>query len=85
MVVEVADSSLADDRSLKGRLYARAGIPIYWIINLVDLRVEVYTDPTGPAAAPSYRSERAYGVGEVVPLIVEGREVARVDVREFLP
>jgi Uma2 family endonuclease len=85
MVVEVADSSLADDRSLEARLYARAGIPAYWIVNLVDLRVEVYTDPTGLVASPSYRSERAYGVGDAVPLIVEGREVARIDALEFLP
>ena len=36
LVSEVADSTLAGDRSDKGRIYARAGLPCYWIINLVD-------------------------------------------------
>jgi len=55
LVVEVADSSLRLDRGLKLRLYARAGIATYWIINLQDRCVEVYTDPAGPSAAPDYR------------------------------
>jgi len=36
LAVEVADSSLAFDREHKGSLYARAGVPDYWIVNLVD-------------------------------------------------
>src|SRR4051794_37144846 len=39
---EVADTSLPIDRGLKRRIYAR-GIPMYWIVNVVDLQVEVYT------------------------------------------
>jgi Uma2 family endonuclease len=45
LIVEVADSSLAYDRMVKGRLYAAAGVPEYWIINLPDARVEIYRDP----------------------------------------
>ncbi len=45
LVVEVADSSLAFDRTTKQRLYAAAGIPAYWIINLPDDRIEVFEDP----------------------------------------
>ena len=47
LVVEVADSSLEYDRTKKLALYAAAGIPVYWIVNLIDRVVEVYTDPTG--------------------------------------
>jgi len=43
--VEVADSSLADDRSRKQRIYADAGIPQYVIINLPERVVEMYTQP----------------------------------------
>ena len=57
LVVEVSDSSLAQDRTLKARIYARAGIPAYWIVNLVEGLVEVHGDPTGPAAEPSRRTE----------------------------
>lgn len=45
LVVEVSDSSLRRDRGLKARLYALAGVPEYWIVNLVDQVVEVYTEP----------------------------------------
>jgi Uma2 family endonuclease len=84
-VVEVADSALAEDRKIKGRIYARAGIPACWIINLVDRQVEVSTDPTGPAAAPGYRQLHAYGPDEFVPLIVGGQGLGRIAAREFLP
>jgi len=45
LVVEVADSSLRYDRKVKGPLYAEAGIPEYWIVNVVEGVVEVHTEP----------------------------------------
>jgi hypothetical protein len=45
LVVEVADSSLDYDRETKGRLYAAAGIPLFWIANLVDDQIEVFESP----------------------------------------
>jgi Uma2 family endonuclease len=45
LIVEVADSSLLHDRKRKKRLYARAGIPEYWLVNLVDGCLEVYRNP----------------------------------------
>ena len=55
-VIEVADSSLSRDRTIKGPIYAAAAVPVYWIINLVDSQIEVYTNPTGPDPAPVYRT-----------------------------
>jgi Uma2 family endonuclease len=46
LVVEVADSSLPQDRLTKASLYARAEIGEYWVVNLVADRVEIYRDPT---------------------------------------
>ena len=43
--MEVADSSLAHDRTHKATVYAQAGIRDYWIWNLVDRSLEVYRDP----------------------------------------
>jgi Uma2 family endonuclease len=85
LVVEVADTSLAQDRQEKGRLYARAGIACYWIVNLVDRQVEVYTDPTGPGPSPAYRQRHDFAAGDAVPLVLEGNEVTRIAVAEFLP
>jgi Uma2 family endonuclease len=52
LAVEVAESSLAFDRDVKGSLYARAGIADYWIVNLVDRVVEVHRDPRPDEGAP---------------------------------
>jgi Uma2 family endonuclease len=54
LVVEVSDTSLAYDRSTKGRLYAQAGIPEYWVVDCVAETVEVHRDPT----ADGYRDVR---------------------------
>ncbi len=45
LIIEVADSSLAYDRGVKRSLYARHGIPEFWIVNLGAGEVEVYRLP----------------------------------------
>jgi Uma2 family endonuclease len=80
-LIEVADSSLDRDRNLKGPLYARARIPVYWIINLVDSQVEVYTDPSGPGAAPCYHQRQDYD-NAAVPLVIAGQVVGQIPVRD---
>lgn len=45
LLIEVADSSLAYDRSTKLRIYAAAGIPEYWIVDCTTETVEIYRDP----------------------------------------
>jgi Uma2 family endonuclease len=52
LVVEVALTSLAFDREAKSSLYARAGRPDYWIVNLVDRVLEVRRRPTPADSAP---------------------------------
>jgi Uma2 family endonuclease len=61
LVVEVAEATLRRDRGMKQRVYARESIPEYWIVNLVDDIVEVYTQPSGPAEKPAYRQRNASG------------------------
>jgi len=45
LIVEVSETTLADDRARKGRLYAAAGIADYWILNLVEGVLEIHRDP----------------------------------------
>lgn len=47
LIIEVADTSLALDREIKLPLYARAGIPEYWIVNVQDQEIEAYRTPIG--------------------------------------
>ena len=80
LVIEVAESSLPRDRSHKGRIYAAASVPVYWIINLVDPQVEVYTDPTGPDACAGL--SRAPGLPSRRPgPVCRGRTRPRADPR----
>jgi Uma2 family endonuclease len=55
LIVEVADSTLGFDRTRKLAMYAQAGIPEYWILNLVDGVLEVYREPQGPAYQTTMR------------------------------
>jgi Uma2 family endonuclease len=66
LVIEVADSSLKQDRLSKAAIYAAAGIPEYWIVNLRDEVVEVMRDPD-PARA-RYRAVRSAARGERLEL-----------------
>jgi Uma2 family endonuclease len=64
LVVEISDTSLDFDRTDKLRIYARARIPVYWIVNLPDRCVEVYTQPRGgrsPLPPPSRLPARRGG------------------------
>jgi Uma2 family endonuclease len=85
LVVEVADATLRSDRTLKKRLYAAAGIPVYWIVNLVDRCLEVYTAPNRASDPPDYQDRQDYAADDVVTLWIEGREAGRIAVRELLP
>ena len=85
LALEVADGSLRLDTGVVLRNYAAAGIPIYWIVNLNDRRVEVYAEPSGPSETPAYGRRDDYGPGDEVPVTIDGREVGRVAVRDILP
>jgi Uma2 family endonuclease len=85
LVIEVGDSSVRDDQVVKKAVYARASIPIYWIVNLPANRIEVYSDPTGPDPTPDYRHRADLGPGDQIPLILDGREIARIAVADLLP
>lgn len=85
LVIEVADASLRFDRRRKGSLYARAGLPEYWIVNLVDRVLEVYRAPVPESGAPygwAYRSVTRLLPPAVVEIAAIGVTLA---VAELLP
>ena len=85
LVVEIADTTLERDRELKRRIYARAGIPIYWIINLAESRIEVYSDPAMIADEADYRQRDNYDLSSELPVVIEDREIGRIKSQELLP
>jgi len=86
LTVEVAESSLGADRHHKGSLYARAGLPDYWVLNLVDRVLEVYREPAADPAAPFgwryVRREVFDASAHVSALAVPG---SSIPVSQFLP
>lgn len=66
LVVEVADSSLPLDRRLKLPLYASAGIPVMWLVDLVARLIEVHAGPV--VTGRRYATSMVYGTGAAVPL-----------------
>jgi Uma2 family endonuclease len=83
LLMEVAESSLDRDRGEKQVAYSKGDVPIpvYWIVNLVDPQIEVYTDP-GPGG---YRSRRDFKPGQSVPVVIDGALVGQIAVSDILP
>lgn len=84
LLIEVAESSLELDREQKGRLYARARVASYWIVNVIDRQVEVFSEATGSAAA-KYRACQICDGRDFVPLLLDGSTIAQIPARELLP
>ena len=76
LVVEVAADSLRLDRSRKAALYARAGIPEYWIANLEGPSVEVRRQPDTEAGV--YRTSSVVAPGQA--LVAEAVPGVSIDV-----
>jgi Uma2 family endonuclease len=65
LLVEIADSSVHYDREVKIPLYARHGIPEYWIVNIPEKRIEVHLDPDPENGR--YRDVRTVAEGLLTP------------------
>lgn len=84
VLAEVSEASLNQDRDKK-RIYARAGFPVYWIVNIPDRQIEVYTQSSGPTETPGYAQVQIYKEGDSVPVIIDGKEIGHIAVIDVLP
>jgi hypothetical protein len=86
-LIEVSDTTLNydNDRVEKGRIYARAAIAEYWIFNLVDGWIEVYSDPSCEATVPAYLTRIDFVPFDQISLILDGHTVATFAVADLLP
>ena len=84
LLVEVSDSSLLIDRHDKGRIYARERIPVYWVVNVIDKVIEVYTQPAGSGDAAAYTKRDDYPVGTTVPVVLDGNTVGTIPVADVM-
>lgn len=85
LVVEISDSTLRDDRGEKLASYAGGGVSLYWIVNLVDRRVEIYSDPTGPDHFPTFRRRDDIQEQDTIALRLSAGETLEFKVKDLLP
>lgn len=85
LIIEVSDTTLQRDRTVKKRIYARAGISMYWIVNLVEEQVEVYSQPLVEVEQPDYSQRLDFARSAVIPIIIEGIEIGAIAVDALLP
>jgi Uma2 family endonuclease len=81
LVLEVADATLQRDRTIKLGIYAQAAIPAYWILNLPDRQLEVYTQPH----ASAYQQKEIYLATDRVALQIEGEMLGTIALADLLP
>jgi Uma2 family endonuclease len=81
LLVEVSETTLDRDRGPKLAAFAKAGMPVYWIVNLVDHQVEVYSSPS----PDGYKVHHDFKPGQDIPLVIDGVEVGRIAVADILP
>jgi Uma2 family endonuclease len=81
LLVEVSDSTLEFDRTEKLAMYAAGGITVYWIVNLIDRCVEVYSQPK----KGRYRKAQVFEPDDQVPVMINGAQIGTIPVSELLP
>ncbi|WP_425613904.1 Uma2 family endonuclease [Anatilimnocola sp. NA78] len=81
LVIEVADASLSRDRR-KAIIYAKAGVPAYWIVNLRDRCVEVFDQPTAEGA---YARQASLRNQEQLEIVLDGQHVGGLTCDQLLP
>ncbi len=81
LVIEVSDSSLDRDRTSKGDIYAKSGIPEYWIVNVQERLIEVYSEPS----VVGYGKRNDYGRDQRIPVELDGKLIGTASVAEIFP
>jgi Uma2 family endonuclease len=85
LVIEVSEATLNRDRTLKKQLYAAATVPIYWIVNLLDSQVEVYSQPFVGTVGPDYKQRQTYTLAESVPVWIKTEHIGEIPVGQLFP
>ena len=84
LLIEVAVTSLRADLTTALEQYARAGIPAYWVVDVLGRRILVHTEPRVVDGKGEYARVETYRPGQSLPLVLDGQEVARIPFDELL-
>lgn len=84
ILIEIAVTSLRDDLTTALERYARAAIPVYWVVDVPGRRILVHTEPRTVEGRGEYTRVETYRAGESLPLVLDGQEVARIPFDDLL-
>jgi Uma2 family endonuclease len=84
LLIETAVTSLRVDLTMAQELYARAGIPVYWVVDVLGRRILVYTEPRVVDGQGEYARVETFRPGQSLPLVLDGQEVALIPFDELL-
>jgi Uma2 family endonuclease len=84
LLIEVAVTSHHDDLTTALEQYARALIPVYWVVDVLGRRILVHTEPRVVDGRGEYARVETYRPGQSLPLVLDGQEVARIPFDELL-
>ncbi|MFM7132635.1 MAG: Uma2 family endonuclease [bacterium] len=84
MLVEIAVTSLASDLTSVLELYARALIPVYWVVDVPGMRILVFYEPRLVEGRCEFARRDIFLPGQLIPLILEGHEVAKIPFDDIL-
>jgi Uma2 family endonuclease len=84
LLIEVAVTSLNDDLTTALEQYARALIPVYWVVDVLGRRILIHAEPRVVDGRGEYARVETYRPGQSLPLVLDGQEVARIPFDELL-
>lgn len=84
LFIEVAVTSLKQNLTTTLELYARASIPVDWVVDVVGRRILVHSEPRVVDGRGVYAQVETYGPGQSLPLVLDGQEVARIPFDELI-
>lgn len=84
LLIEIAVTSLREDLTTSLELYARSGIPAYWLVDVLGKRILAHSDPRVVDDRGAYVRVETYLPGQELPLVLDGLEIARVPFDDLL-
>jgi Uma2 family endonuclease len=86
LLVEVCHHTKRADYHDKLSLYASAGVPSYWVVDLDGRKVAVHTEPTSEGSDGAFFARlETFAEGASIPVVLDGHEVGRIPVKDVLP
>jgi len=85
LIVEVCVSTRKADYIDKPRLYASAGVPLYWVVDVEGRKIDAFSEPQGSGCDAGYARRETFQEAAPVPVVLDGREVGRIAPQDLFP